>query len=423
MTTTTSTTNITKVDLLLQMSYPDMIKNFNSINEDDLYTHIQTKGKSINKQLHPIMLYNYPLLINPLMDVSNNPNGVKDANIKYSPTAINHILKDSYQPKPLDESIDMLILHTNVHNKYYHENQIYDILVQNNCSNRRINEYAKVYPCLYDNPVNDADDYKQSIAYMAIEHKDVDYIKRNINYYKNMLKTHAHAHNSTSAYVDKLLTVYPNAVLDEVFDANLYTDTPLLANIDIQELAKYTKHEETMFKFWVHHGNTKHTMIDSLHLLKKAIELKVDIDAVSTDILDTYGYLILTHYPYMYYYYAENNITVLGVKPHTLYEIVLKDPYNIVYVPKDDINIKTWLVNSNNKLYDAWLAIDYLIDNDNNAVVKIANVLRNEIGLFTDKFTAVSTYPILCKFVSKNYRTPYIYNLMVQLDKDMFNIF
>ena len=75
MTTTTSTTNTntntctsTNVDLLLQMSYPDMIKNFSTINEEDLYNHINTKGKSINKQLHPIMMYNYPLLINTIMD-------------------------------------------------------------------------------------------------------------------------------------------------------------------------------------------------------------------------------------------------------------------------------------------------------------------------------------------------------------------
>lgn len=376
----------------LALNYTEQLKNFCKLEESDLRKYINTKGFSINKKLHPIIVYNYPHLMDDI---------IKNGEVENSITAIKYVIDNEIDYDLSDEQIDLFHISQKIHNKEIDVDLVCDFLKENNVSNRRINQFAKVYPVLYGQELHD--DFKYNKLLMAVEIGNVDYIIKNIDYVISIFDDEK---------VSKIKSYMPEVY--KYLPTDYYTDTDLLPLLDKNpELVEFIKDETLIFKMWLDDNSTvKYSCIDTWTKLAFAEMSNLEVSRISHDLMETYPEYIITHYPY---FYEEYKIHFPELCDDNLEFLALKDPYNFMFVDMNYYdNIIEFIRNSNNNLYDAYIVAEEFkecLQDD------IDRLIKEE---FADIYTAITTYPILSLFVDKKHLTPYVYNLMVNIDNRMF---
>lgn len=376
----------------LALKYTDQLKYFTQLDESELKKYINTKGYSINKKLHPIIVYNFPHLIDDI---------IKNGEVENSITAIKYVIDNEIEYDLSDDQVDLFYVSNKIHNKEIDVDNLLEYLKENNVSNRRINQFAKVYPVLYGQELHD--DFKYNKLLMAVEIGNVDYIIKNIDYV-------------ISIFNDEKVSKIKNYMHDiyKYLPTNYYSDTDLLPLLDKNpELIEFVKDETLIFKMWLDNNSTKHSCIDTWSKLAFAELSNLEIYKITHDLMESYPEYIITHYPY---FYEEFKINLPELCTDELKFLSLKDPYNFMFVDINDYdNILEFVRNSNNNLYDAYIVADEFKDC---LQADIDKLIKAE---FADIYTAITTYPILSLFVDKKHLTPYVYNLMVNIDSKMFN--
>lgn len=373
---------------IADMKYNEQIKHFNKVDKNSLINFVYTKGKSVDKKLHPIILFNYPELITGL---------IKRNEIDSSISAMDKIANGELEYQLTQEQKVYYKLIKSIFNKEYDDKDIIKVIEDNELSNRRVGVIAKVYPSLYKNSMPSDNNYIYSKILMAIEFKNKDFLLKNINFIINNI------HDSKIAVVKEFLP--------EVFNylnPNQYTDDDVLKYINSnKEMVQYIKEDINKIKYWDTWKSTEFTYINSEYLLNYAIENDYEIHDLCIKIAEKFSSRIIEKYAY-YFDLFNREISHLCTKEFNLK--ALKDPYNLMHLDYNDEDYQLeFIKQSNNNLYDAMYVLNEL-DID----------LSYMINKFSDIHTAITTYPVLTKYVDKKHITPYVCNLMVNIDQRMF---
>lgn len=384
-------------DCYLDKKFPEKIKEFHKYDLDYFSKLLDQTNLSITKNMHPIIAYNFPELLYKFYNESDLSNIIR------SPSIMLHFEKnDMFTDKFTQTQFDICRIIKGINDKIYDTEKELESLSLIFDSKRQRATYSKAYPELHDKFETVKDNFDYNMALIALEHKDADYIKSNINFIKEKFK-------------DRMVEVW-----DESFyylSSNEFSDQDLLRFIDKLELVKFAKSESTVLKFWEYHNSTKYFAIRSLSLFNKAIEIGLDIDMIESDWLEDNAELVIKYFPYFYSELSEEKQNDKNIK-----HLALRDPYNISLIELNESNIKHFLNCSNIDIIEAYYGISQSGHEE-----KYSKMLLNEIEKFEGMFLALQSYPILMMYLTDDlyykHVTPYLINHACKIDKDLFSFF
>lgn len=381
----------------LDKKFPDKIKDFHKYNEEYFSKLLDQKNLSINKNIHPIIAYNYPNLIEKFY----NENDL--TNINRSPSIMLHFHRTGLFIDKFSESdFGVCEIIKGINNKVYNSEELNEAIDMLFSSKRQKSTYSKAYPELHDKFKSVKDNFDYNMSLLAIEFKDTEYIKNNIGIIKKYFKESTKLTNPDVFYY---------------LEPTDYSDLNLLRHIDRKDLVQFAKEDSTIVNFWNHNKTTEHSIVNNKYLLQIAIEMNLDIDCICYDFLNSNAEDVITHFPYFYSELNDDNKSNEVIK-----KLALRDPYNISEIGLTKENIKDFLNCSNINVLDAF---DGIANSGNEK--EYIEMLLNEINNFEGMFLALQTYPLLMLYLSDekyyNHVTPYLINHACKIDKELFTFF
>lgn len=384
-------------DSYLDKKFPEKIKEFHKYDSEYFSKLLDQTSLSITKNMHPIIAYNYPELLHKFYNDSDL------SNILRSPSIMLHFEKNNmFTDKFTKTQFDLCRIIKGVNDKIYDTEKEMESLSLIFDSKRQRSTYSKAYPELHDKFETVKDNFEYNMALIALEHKDEDYIKSNIDFIKEKFK-------------ERMIEVWSESFYH--LSENEFSDEDLLRFIDKNELVEFSKLESTVIKFWEHHKSTKYFAISSLSLFNKAIEMGLDIDMIETDWLEENAELVIKYFPYFYSELSEEK-----QKDENIKFLALRDPYNISLIELNKSNIKHFLNCTNIDVIEAYHGIS-----QSGYELKYSDMLLSEIEKFEGMFLALQSYPILMLYLTDDlyykHVTPYLINHACKIDKDLFTFF